>query len=142
VIETLSNPVKTAHLVVSLAEEMPLVESLELRSHLFRIFPNSQVALALNRLFPIPSASLGAAVDSRKPFAETALEHAGRKSALESENLAFWSGESFARFPYFPPPIEGAYAATVARLNEMIERGVEPHPVRDPNERTGRELRP
>jgi energy-coupling factor transporter ATP-binding protein EcfA2 len=129
-IATFSDPKQVSHLVVSLAEEMPLVESLELRDHLLRIFPESQFAFIANRLFP----SSGAPITSDRPFAATAAEHAARKSALENENLAIWKGIDYARFPWFPPTPEDAHAHAVDRLLHALEKGVHVEPAVDPTD--------
>lgn len=103
---TFSDPDQTSHFVVSLPEEMPLVESLELRDHLVRIFPRSGVRFIVNRCFPAPQAAVPS---EDRPFSRTVAEHAARKAKLESENLELWKGLTYARVPYFPPPLDGGF---------------------------------
>jgi len=105
---TFADPAETSHLVVSLPEEMPLVESLELRDHLIRLFPKSDVRFVVNRLFPSSRATAAAETDDR-PFSRTVAEHAARKARLEAENLELWQGIDYARLPYFPPPLDGGF---------------------------------
>lgn len=130
VIEGISDPTQTSQMIVSIAEEMPLIESLELRAHLIRIFPKSDVALVANRLFPAPRDSVKIS-DSEKPFAETAREHAERKFLMEQQNLEIWKGEEFTRVPYFAPPLEGAFTSAVAKLTETFKAEIKPHPAQE-----------
>jgi anion-transporting ArsA/GET3 family ATPase len=117
-VETLSDPKIVGHFIVSLPEEMPLVESLELRSQIRRIFPDATVALGVNRRFPSPSVRIAYPED--RPFAVTTDEHAGRKSDLERDNLELWHGESRIEIPFFPPPREGSFAAIADQVTEAL----------------------
>jgi len=126
-IKTFSDPKVVGHLIVSIPEEMPLVESLELREHLLRIFPKAEVALALNRLFPVPhvdKTNPSPEYSSDRPFALTAHEHATRKVKLEEENLALWKGEDFTRVPYLAPPKENAHEAVIEKLTTTLREGI------------------
>lgn len=115
-IETFRDTSQTAHVVISLAEEMPLVESLELRTHLIRILPAAEVSYIANRLFP----SSGAPVSGDDhPFSKTVSEHAARKAILETENLEAWKDLKFERIPYFTPTLENSF--------EKITRDVAAH---------------
>lgn len=116
--ETFSDPANVAHVVVSLPEEMPLVESLELRGHLLRIFPLSTVDFIVNRLFPKPL-NPGHYPDDR-PFALTALEHASRKAKLEEENLKSWANEKYLRIPYFPPASVNPFETAVLEVKAIL----------------------
>lgn len=122
-IDTLSDPALVGHLVVSIPEEMPLVESLELRGHLVRIFPRAEVAFVLNRRFPAPAPLPNGESEifpEDRPFAVTAREHAGRKAKLERENLELWAGIPFSEIPYLAPPAEKAFDSIVEKMTEVL----------------------
>ncbi len=122
-IDTLSDPALVGHLVVSIPEEMPLVESLELRGHLIRIFPRAEVAFALNRRFPAPATLPDGKPEvfpEDRPFALTAREHAARKAKLEGENLELWSGVLFTEIPYLAPPAERAFDLIVEKMTDVL----------------------
>lgn len=121
-VETLSDPAKVGHLVVSLPEEMPLVESLELRTEIRRIFPAAECALAVNRRFP-RGASAGKFPEDR-PFALTMEEHAARKSGLEEDNLELWRGEAHLEVPFLPPTPENAFEAIAAGVADFLRAEV------------------
>ncbi len=120
-LETLGDPTKTGHLIVSLPEEMPLQESLELRDHLVRIFPRTEYALIANRIFPRVDEP---GYTDDHPFSKTSTEHAVRRTRLEITNLEIWSGLPRNEIPYFPPPISHAFEA-VAALVEQCLRGAD-----------------
>jgi len=82
-IETFSDPAQTAFVVVSLAEEMPIQESLELAAELKRLMPRNPSALVLNRLTRVAP--------------EARALHASRWSALsEAEHASpLWRGLDF-----------------------------------------------
>lgn len=54
-IETFSDPEQTAFVTVSLAEEMPVQESLELAAELYALMPNNPSYLVMNRLVRVSS---------------------------------------------------------------------------------------
>lgn len=123
-IETFSDPEIVGHLIVSIPEEMPLVESLELRGHILRIFPRAEVALILNRLFPAPSVLPGDAAEKfseERPFALTAREHARRKATLEEENLEIWRAETYCCLPYLPPPPTKAFEGIISEMTGLLK---------------------
>ena len=99
-IETFKNQNTTSHLIVSLPEEMPLVESLELKSSLERIFPSPHVELFVNRLFPNTPVDPSS---SDKPYSETYFEQASKRFILEKSNLKIWDGLEFQKLPYLDP---------------------------------------
>ena len=119
-IETLSNPTLVGHFIVSLPEEMPLVEALELRSQINRIFPKADCALAVNRRFPSPATKKLFSED--RPYALTAEEHATRKSELEADNLECWKGEAWLEFPYLPPPREDAFDRIAEAMTDLLRK--------------------
>jgi hypothetical protein len=118
-IETFSDASQVGHVIVSLPEEMPLIESLELRSHLQRIFPSADPLLIANRVFPAPARSLP--LDpSDLPFSRTALEHATKKASIEAKNLESWKSEAYARIPFFPPSPSDPFGATVKATLDLL----------------------
>ncbi|MBC7386499.1 MAG: hypothetical protein H7301_10120 [Cryobacterium sp.] len=120
-IKTFSDPKEVGHAVISLAEEMPLVESLELRDHIVRIFPKSDIFFVANRLFPAPTSNAGPFSEAL-PEARTAAEHAYRKSRLEKENLAEWKKISYLRVPFFPPRITHSFSGVVAEVTALLSK--------------------
>lgn len=119
-IEMISNPSQVGHLIVSLPEEMPLVESLELRTELRKIFPRAESVLLVNRRFPQLCSDTHFPED--RPFALTAEEHADRKARLETDNLELWKNESRLEIPFFPPPAKDAFKSIAARVAEVLDR--------------------
>lgn len=118
-IQTLSDPELVGHLIVSIPEEMPLVESLELRGHLNRIFPQAETALVLNRVFPAPTPRADGSEENYpedRPFALTAREHAFRKTKLEQENLQLWQNEAYTRVAFMPPPEVNVFESIVEKM--------------------------
>lgn len=121
-VATLSDPNIVGHVIVSLPEEMPLVEGLELRGQLRRIFANAECTLAVNRRFPEPAKKTVFPED--RPFAATAEEHAARKAELEAENLELWNGEARLEIPFFAPSPENAFAMIAGRVAESLRAEV------------------
>jgi hypothetical protein len=116
-IETFCDPQVCAHVIVSLAEEMPLVESLELRKLLIDRFPEQDPEMIVNRLWPTLSDSNSAPSDSssEQPLLTTrANEFVRSRNLLESENLKAWSHLTYQTLPYVDP--SGEISKTLARL--------------------------
>ncbi len=121
-VETISNPTIVGHLIVSLPEEMPLVEALELRTEIRKIFPNADCALVVNRQFPTPKGAEKYAED--RPFALTIAEHAARRARLECDNLELWKGEAHLELPFLPPPREDAFRLIANEVTAILRREV------------------
>jgi anion-transporting ArsA/GET3 family ATPase len=117
--ETFGNPAMTGHLIVSTPEEMPLVESLELRDLLIELFPGNPPELLLNRRLPEASASLPTTPPHADPFPHSAVEYARTRNALEAENLQNWKGLSCLTLPFVPPP-SGLGGEILARLTQIF----------------------
>jgi anion-transporting ArsA/GET3 family ATPase len=117
-IETFKNQSLTSHLIVSLPEEMPLVESLELKESLNRILPEPKIELIVNRVFPETTCSLESNV---RPFAETFVEQASKRFALESLNLKTWEGLRFQKIPYYNPGSSDMRSQIEEHLNKIFE---------------------
>jgi hypothetical protein len=109
-LDTFRNPEITGHYIVSLPEEMPLQESIELNSYLKDMFPANPAAFVVNRVFP--QVDLSSFKEShnpeewRTPFATTAEEYSQKRVLLEKANLELWSKEniSFGKLEFIAPP--------------------------------------
>ncbi|MBL7716790.1 MAG: hypothetical protein JNL01_15095 [Bdellovibrionales bacterium] len=105
-IETFLDPVWTSFLIVSLSEEMPLVESLELSDQLRKILPGTQPGLLVNRIYPALKnleASLGDPASWESPFAKDAKDFLEKKRILDQVNLRTWQGRQYSKLPYVDP---------------------------------------
>lgn len=93
-IETFSSTREAGQLIVALPEEMPLQESLELGAYLHRIFPQNAPAYLINRRFPQLKTTTDSGTSDptswKTPLAETLLEFASKRSALEAHNSRIW----------------------------------------------------
>ncbi len=119
-IATFSDPTKVGHLIVSLPEEMPLVEGLELRSQLARLFSSAECEFVVNRRFPDPGTN--AEYPEDRPFAATISEHAARKAKLERDNLEIWRDVSYIQIPFHPPELEQSETKTSADVEADLRR--------------------
>jgi len=111
------------HLIVALAEEMPLVESLELDQFLKNLFPDNPAAFLANRLFPqLSSAGLANSLVA-SPIVSTTSEYARNRSALEVHNLRLWRDKNleFAEIGYVPPTPERQNLSAI--LSEALKSG-------------------
>jgi anion-transporting ArsA/GET3 family ATPase len=120
-LDTFRDPKECSQIIVSLPEEMPLRESLELRDFLIRLFPRNQPALLVNRRFPHPPFdSPGPTTEEDlSPLARSPEEYAVRRAHLEALNLKIWTDLdlSFNELEYIPPSAE---APTLDRIPESI----------------------
>jgi hypothetical protein len=110
-LETFGDLHLTGHLVVSLPEEMPLQESLELSDFLLGIFPRNHAAFLLNRKFPrlADSKALHETPDQWKsPVPASTLDYARKRSGLEEHNLRLWSQEgiTWEELPFLALPLQ------------------------------------
>lgn len=105
-IQTFSDPTQTCNLIVSLPEEMPLRESVELKDFLNQIFPNNLPQFLINRKWP--------KAPSKTDHTEPALLFLSARSQLEESNLSIWNeaGIQYWEFP-FVIPAQGNSAETV-----------------------------
>lgn len=125
-LDSFRDPKACGHLIVSLPEEMPLIESLELRGFLAEMFPRNPAAFLVNRLFPVadPEAEAreGPPSSWKSPLASSALDYARKRSILEAHNLRIWEREGlpYGKLPFLPPA-PGRVAERLAA--EIAERG-------------------
>jgi anion-transporting ArsA/GET3 family ATPase len=111
-LSTFRDPAQTGHAVVSLPEEMPLVESLELNDYLGELFPANPAALFVNKRFPSVE-GISHAEDLpepphtwENPLATSALDYARKRYVLEAHNLRLWQerGLKYTEIEAVPPP--------------------------------------
>ncbi len=109
-LETFANGAECSQVIVSLPEEMPLRESLELRDFLTRLFPGNDPALIVNRRFPHDpeDPASGRPDEDLSPLARSPEEYARRRARLESLNLKIWkdAGVRHTELLYIPPSTE------------------------------------
>jgi hypothetical protein len=143
------DPEQTGIVIVSLPEEMPLQESLELKDLLSDLFPKNEAALICNRRLPAlrePPASsrsrdaktVGAASaegatspespdgaeSALSPFALDSADYLWRKSRLEKENLArLWDsrGLRYASLSFVAPEAGREHAHLVEILAAQLQ---------------------
>lgn len=91
---TFGDPGACGQIIVSLPEEMPLRESLELEELLLKLFPRNQPRFILNRRFPHVTAESEEKVSPPDswpgPLAASAEDYARKRSILEAWNLKLW----------------------------------------------------
>jgi anion-transporting ArsA/GET3 family ATPase len=108
-LETFADPALTGQLIVSLPEEMPLRESLELGEILTQLFPRNAPAYLVNRSYPEPRGGTDSVPERpdewKNPLAESARDYAIKRFLLEKFNLRLWRDESIPieTLPYLPP---------------------------------------
>ncbi len=111
-------------LLVSLPEEMPLQETLELDAALRALFPDNAGEFLCNRLFPkIEGWDQEGDPDSWiSPLARDASDYCRKRACLEHANLALWRERNhrYAEIPYFPPPTEGAHLRLTEELCSLM----------------------
>jgi hypothetical protein len=132
------DPKQSTHLIVSLPEETPLRESLEVRDFLSRLFPTNPPLFWINRKFPKPDLSFTSPeyethIDFltqnihgwENPIAKSALDYSIKRSLLEEHNLRLWRGEgiSFKEIEFVPPPTEEANQYIVNEVEKQISNG-------------------
>jgi anion-transporting ArsA/GET3 family ATPase len=86
IIATFSDSEQSAFIIVSLPEEMPLQESLELKDLMLNLFPDNPPAFVVNKMFPELRQ-----IDTRENAAKnTAEDYLYSRHKLEKENLKLW----------------------------------------------------
>lgn len=106
-LETFLDPAQTSFVIVSLAEEMPLVESLELAEQIDKILPGTKSVLIANRLYP--TGDEGGTDPNpeawESPFAKDTDDFLKKKRILDRVNLGAWSGQVYETLPYVDPSL-------------------------------------
>jgi anion-transporting ArsA/GET3 family ATPase len=132
-LETFRDPSRTGHLVVSLPEEMPLVESLELADYLLKLFPDNPAAMLVNRKFPLvegadPANEPEPPHSWENPLASSALDYARKRGVLEAHNLKIWQerGIRYGELELVPPALgEDGASRLLPVLAEKIQGQIE-----------------
>ena len=125
-LETLRSPRDTGHVIVSLPEEMPLRESLELNEFLVKNFAQNPSIFLVNRLFPAihtgaePHSSL---TDRANPLANSVEDYALMRSWLETYNLRIWkeAGVEYGQLPQIAPQAENQPPLLIERLLRELQ---------------------
>ncbi len=114
-LEMFGDPAQTCHVIVTLAEEMPIQETLELQAQLAALFPQNPALIVANRLLPptpvaaeIPSQWRGDQATSPEdtPIAASLLAYLALKGQTQQE---LWAPTRAAQadapfeFPWLPP---------------------------------------
>lgn len=115
-LRTFNDPKQTGHLILSLPEEMPLRESLELGEFLSQMLPGNPPAYLVNRLFPADSAleseaaenpSIDPSRNGSTPLATSPKDYVQKRISLEKANLKLWRetkiGNNYGELDYFLP---------------------------------------
>ena len=124
-LETLRDSQATGHVIVSLPEEMPLRESLELNEYLLQNFPNNPAAFLVNRLFPEIHLPQNFNPEHRtSPIAQSMLDYAQTRSWLEHHNLRLWTdaGVNYGSIPFVPPPLENTLLFLSEKLAQELSK--------------------
>lgn len=125
---TFHDPKLTSHLIVSLPEEMPLRESLELEEFLRDVFPENRAEFWVNRRFPHVATREQARKDPPDlwptPFARTASEYCYKRSVLEHQNLDLWRdrGIEFREIAMIAPDPEQTQASVATGIADQLQR--------------------
>lgn len=126
-LETFSDPSVASHLIVSLPEEMPLRESLDLNQYLKEAFPKNPAGFMLNRCFPKNSSDLTEEVYGTpdtwpSPIARSIEDYAAKRQTLEDYNLRIWKEEalSFGSLDFVLPPLENMRQSIALELSRQL----------------------
>ncbi|MFZ9594936.1 MAG: ArsA family ATPase [Bdellovibrionia bacterium] len=125
---TLQDSEQTTHLILSLPEEMPLREALDLNDYLVKLFPQNPAYFFVNRLFPeVQDSSLNireTPKDWPTPLAHSAREYAKKRTLLESYNLRIWRdlGIEFGRLNWVALGQKEANSSSQALVNQLAEQ--------------------
>ena len=127
-LDTFRDPKICGQLIVTLPEEMPVVESNEMAEHLLELFPQNRPALLVNRR--LPTALAHSAVSNpdmwSSPVATDAIDYLTKRKSLEEANLSPWVSDQvpFGSLPYLPPPLRMALKPIAEALAKKIsEKG-------------------
>ena len=130
-LKTFNNPKEVGQLIVALAEEMPLQESIELKDYLLKMFPANMPGFVVNRCFPQAKKSSSSKTPDhnpdhwKSPVADSGLDYILKRTILESFNLKIWDdvGISYERMNYLPP-VDGRFDAVALTLSKEIAKHI------------------
>ncbi len=125
-LNTLRSSLETGHVVVSLPEEMPLREALELNEFLVRNFEHNPATFLVNRVFPkvCDTSELSTHLTERNnPLAHSVEDYARMRSWLESFNLRIWkdAGIEYGVIRQMPPQIHSTQSPLARLLCEQLQ---------------------
>jgi anion-transporting ArsA/GET3 family ATPase len=103
---TFSDSKTTAHVIVTLPEEMPLQESLELKEKILALFPRNTPFFVVNRRIPYTSKNKKDPNSYPDPLTYSLSDYIDRRASLEQENLKILSGNDFTEIPWLENPNE------------------------------------
>ena len=126
------DPKSSGHLILSLPEEMPLRESVELRDFLAQLFPENPAVFLANRVFPtvrdthLQNAQLKDADTPQswpRPLAHSREEYIYKRYCLEKYNLRLWREAkiSFEELAYLVPTLLESPESMSERLAELLQ---------------------
>ncbi|MBY0470380.1 hypothetical protein K2X30_04365 [bacterium] len=125
-LETLRDPKQTGHLLVTLPEEMPIREAIDLQGYLQKLFPENHSQFVVNKKFPHLE-TLTRQEDSlwKNPVPKSLLDYALKKSHTEAEHLQLLRerGKNFQEIPYIPPTLHNAPENLVRDLASYLKEG-------------------
>ncbi len=126
-LKTLRSPEETGHIIISLPEEMPLRESLELNDFLIRNFEKNPAAFLVNRVFPQINETLElspALTERINPLATSVEDYAQMRSWLESFNLRIWkdAGIHYGALRQVAPDLQDSESPLIRLLCEQLQR--------------------
>lgn len=97
------DPSESGHLVISLPEEMPLRESLELEGMLGKIFKDNPAAYLLNKRFPRDGSESEPVIAEISPFVNSMESYIRLRIQREAKNLQLWEDRKirYIEIPFF-----------------------------------------
>jgi hypothetical protein len=122
-----NNPRETGHLIVSLPEEMPLRESIELNGFLIGLFPDNPPSFLANRLFPAFTYKNQESDPDPdhwgSPVAKSGEDYAAKRNLLEKFNLKIWDDAGIQPFNlgFEPPQTDGSITVLVENLAKQFQ---------------------
>ena len=103
-LRSFNDPRQCSHLVVSLPEEMPIRESIELKKYIDDLFAQNPSHILVNKCFPdlAEFASQIASTHKHSPLALNSKDYVIHRSLLEKKNLTIYndSNTDFFSIPY------------------------------------------
>jgi hypothetical protein len=127
-LDTFRDPTVSGQLIVSLPEEMPIRESLELNDYLLKLFPKNRPEFLVNRIFPRPEGADTHGTDPDRwprPLADNAEDYVLKRASLEHFNLKIWDEEkvSYRKIDYETPALRGSGEMVLKVSAQIAARG-------------------
>jgi hypothetical protein len=122
-----NNPKESGQLIVSLPEEMPLRESIELKDFLIALFPENTPSFLVNRLFPSLTSTREAPSSDpdqwTSPVANDGEDYVVKRGLLEKFNLKIWEEAEINPFKlsFEPPQVDASNIRIVEALARQFE---------------------